>query len=94
LAVPGILIILTAVAMLLGTRLGTPGVVMGWIFIVVGVLSPFLFITGAVFGIKGWASGKTYSLLAVLGTFLNGLFLLLGLVILYFYISLLTYLSR
>ena len=52
LAVPAILIVSIVVGMLLDSRLKTPRTVIGIIAVVLGLVSPLLYITGGTFGLN------------------------------------------
>jgi hypothetical protein len=86
-AVPTVLIALGIIAAVMGPGRGTPGAIMGWIFILLGAGSPLLYLTGAILGAVGWGSKKTKNLVPAAGTILNVVFLVIGVIFLISFIS-------
>ncbi len=80
-AVPVLLFVFFAVAMLLGTTKGSVG---NYILIGVFILAisaPFIHLLGIIFGVIGWISKKTKNLFPIIGTILNSILGIIGLLI-------------
>lgn len=54
---------------------------------VVGIFAPALHLTGIIFGVIGWVSKRTRNLFPIIGTVLNSILLLIGLLMIVFILS-------
>ncbi len=87
-AVPLLLILIFAVAILLGTKKDSVGnyILIGGI--IFSMSAPLLYLVGIIFGVIGWVSKKTKNLYPIIGTILNSILGIIGvlLVLLMFYL--------
>lgn len=84
-AVPLLLMLFFAVAMLLGTKEGSIG---GYILIgvvIFAISAPLLHLIGGVFGVISWISKKTKNLFPMIGTLLNAFLGITGILLLAFF---------
>ena len=88
---PALLILFLVIAALLGSKKGSVGSVIGLGFVVVGLSAPLLHFIGFVFGAIGWYSKKTRNLFPVVGTILNAILGISGIILIYLFISNLTW---
>lgn len=84
---PALLILFLIIAALLGSKKGSVGSIIGVGFVVVGLSAPLLHFVGFVLGAIGWYSRKTRKLFPVVGTILNAILGISGIILIYLFIS-------
>jgi hypothetical protein len=80
-SVPVLLILFYSIAMLLGTKEGSIGGYILFGTFIFAIAAPALHLLGVIFGIIGWISKKTKNLFPVIGTILNSILGITGLLI-------------
>lgn len=87
LALPALLILFLVMGLLLGSKKGSVGNVIGLGFIVIALSAPLLHFVGFILGLIGWISKRTKNLYPVIGTVLNALLGISGILIIYLFIA-------
>lgn len=75
------------IAAIVDTTEGTYSKIFMSIGMVVGAFAPLLHLIGIIFGVIGWTSKKTKNLFPIIGTILNAILLLIGLLMIGFILS-------
>ncbi len=88
---PFLLVLFLFLSILLGSKKGTVGSAFAMVFLIIGLLAPFLHLTGFILGLCGWISKKTQNLFPIAGTILNAFLGVCGILIIYLLITNLTY---
>ena len=89
--VPLILIALIVPAIFLGSRRGSVGNYIGLAGIIFAAAAPLIHTCGVVFGVIGWAGKNTRSGIAITGMMLNLVLGASGLILIYFFLTNLTW---
>jgi hypothetical protein len=87
LMLPALLILFLVMGLLLGSKKGSVGNLFGLGFIIISLVAPWLHLVGFVLGLIGWISKKTKKLFPAVGTILNAILGLSGLLIIYLFLA-------